>query len=695
MWTVATFGIDTGGTFTDLVRLDADGTETVHKRPSTPDDPGRAVLEALAASGGAGAADHVVHGTTVALNALLTGRIARTALVTNTGFRDLIEIGRQTRPDLYALEPRRPRPLVPRELRFEVAQRSFPARADDAADGPLVETLHPTDDELGRLLAKLRRARIESVAVCLLHAYADPAIEERVARALEPLGVPITCSSGLLREHREFERFATATVNAALVPLVRAYLGPLAERVAPARLSILQSSGGHLPSARAGDEPVRVLTSGPAGGVVGAQAAARDCGHAELVALDMGGTSTDVACVRSGLQASSERGAAAVVTDLPEVGGHPIAVPSLDLHTIGCGGGSMVRLDAAGALHAGPDSAGAHPGPVAYGRSDVATVTDAHVLLGHVASGPFVGGDLVLDTDAVTRAFETLGGQLGASPERTARAVLGSARAAMRRAIAAMTHQRGRDPMMLPLVAFGGAGGLHAAALAESLSMPSAIVPRHPGALSAWGMTRARARREAALSVLVPGASCGPRERARLSAELVERVRAELAEDPGTGRIHVVRSVDLRYRGQAYELRLPDGPRLVEAFHAAHTALYGHRFDDERVEVVRLRVVAERGRVAAGPDGSGEGPAPKRRPAPAAARVGRRAVRLDPASDRVEQADLWLRDGLREGHELRGPAVVQEYSGTTLVPAGWRARVMRGGHLELRASRSTGGRNGA
>jgi N-methylhydantoinase A len=700
VWAVATFGIDTGGTFTDLVRLDADGTETVHKRPSTPDDPGRAVLEALAAAGGAGAADHVVHGTTVALNALLTGRTARTALVTNTGFRDLIEIGRQTRPDLYALEPRRPRPLVPRELRFEVAQRSYPARAgdptdDEAAAGPLVEALRPGDEELARLLAKLRRARVESVAVCLLHAYADPAIEERVARALQPLGVPITCSSTLLREHREFERFATAVVNAALVPLVRAYLGPLAERVAPARLSILQSSGGHLPSGRAGDEPVRVLTSGPAGGVVGAQAAARDSGHPELVALDMGGTSTDVACVRSGLAASSERDAAAVVTDLPEVGGHPIAVPSLDLHTIGCGGGSMVRLDAAGALHAGPDSAGAHPGPVAYGRSDVATVTDAHVLLGHVASGAFVGGELELDTDAVARAFEALGRKLGATPERTARAVLGSARAAMRRAIAAMTHQRGRDPMTLPLVAFGGAGGLHAAALAASLSMPCAIVPRHPGALSAWGMTRARARREAALSVLVPLANCGPRERARRAAELVERVRAELAGDPGSGRIHVTRSVDLRYRGQAYELRLPDGPGLAEAFHTAHTALYGHRFDDDRIEVVRLRVVAERGRDAASSDGSSERPAIRRRRAPAAAHVGRRAVRLDPASDRVEQADLWLRDGLREGHELNGPAVVQEYSGTTLVPAGWTARVTRGAHLELRAPRSNSGRNEA
>ena len=687
---MATIGIDTGGTFTDLVRLEKDGTTRVHKCPSTPDDPGRAVLAALEASGGAGDGDLVVHGTTVALNALLTGRTARTALVTNAGFGDLIEIGRQTRPDLYALEPRRPDPLVPRALRFEVRQRSFPARdaASDAA--PLVEIVRPTDDDLARLVARLERARPEAIAVCLLHAYDDPEIERRVARALAPLGVPVTCSSDLVREHREFERFATAVVNAALVPAVRAYLTRLRDRVAPAQLTVLQSSGGHLPADTAGAEPVRVITSGPAGGVVGARAAAREAGHAAVVALDMGGTSTDVAFARAdaddGGGSDADAGGDAVF-DLPEIGGHPIAVPSLDLVTIGCGGGSLVRVDAAGALHVGPGSAGADPGPVAYGRSDALTVTDAHAALGHLAAEVgaerFAGGAIELDLAAVDRAFADLARSLGTEPRRAARAVLAAARASMRRAIAAMTHERGHDPARLPLVAFGGAGGLHAAALADSLDMPCALVPRHPGALSALGMTRAGARREAARTLLEPLAHANAARRRAVFAELADEVRAAIARDPGAGRVRVARFVELRYLGQVYRLRLPEGRGLEAAFHAAHARLYGHRLERDAggIEVVCLRAVASR----SAPGGARLATdAVRARPAPARARLGRTTAELDPRRATRVRADVWDREALAPGHGFDGPAIVREYSGTTLVPVGWRARVVRGGHLELR-----------
>lgn len=697
---MATIGIDTGGTFTDLVRREKDGTTRVHKCPSTPDDPGRAVLAALDASGGVGAGDLVVHGTTVALNALLTGRTARTALVTNTGFRDLIEIGRQNRPDLYALEPRRPAPLVPRELRFELAQRSFPAREQDGAPGPLVEHVRPTDDDLARLRRRLERARPESIAVCLLHAYDDPDIERRVARELAPLGVPITCSSDLLREHREYERFATAVVNAALVPSVRAYLERLSERVAPARLTVLQSSGGYLPADVAGEEPVRVITSGPAGGVVGARAAAREAGHDAVVALDMGGTSADVAFARSGAPGPSEAGpsetgaaeagAGDAVVDLPEVGGHPIAVPSLDLVTIGCGGGSIVRVDAAGALHTGPGSAGADPGPVAYGRSDALTVTDAHAALGHlaadVAAGHFAGGAIELDLAAVDRAFVRLATSLRTDPRRAAHAVLAAARASMRRAIAAMTHERGHDPGRLPLVAFGGAGGLHAAALAESLDMPCALVPRHPGALSALGMTRAGARREAVRTLLAPLSEANAARRRALFGELTEEVRAQIASDPGAGRTRIARFVELRYLGQVYRLRLAETRALEAAFHAAHERLYGHRLERgaSGIEVVCLRVVASR---VPTPSEAAPGRAHRRRPAPKSALLGRTRAELDPRRSRAVATDVWDREALAPGHALEGPAIVREYSGTTLVPAGWSARVVTGDHLELTRAR--------
>lgn len=673
---MAIFGIDTGGTFTDLVRVDSQGGVRVVKVPSTPDDPGRAVENALAAAGGVTSADTIVHGTTVALNALLAGRTARTALVTNAGFRDALEIGRQTRPDIYALEPRRTAPLVPRALRFEVNQRSFPDRDRQLAGeaDALVETLRPTRAELAQLCERLARARVASVAVCLLHSYADPSIERRVAEALAPLGVPLTCSSDLVREHREYERFTTAVVNAALVPIVRAYLGPLERRVAPARLVVLASHGGHLTAELAGDEPVRVLTSGPAGGVVGARAAARDAGYSDVVTLDMGGTSTDVAFTSTGRAGRDAR----LVTDLPDVAGHVIAVPAQDLVTIGCGGGSLVRVDAAGVLHTGPQSAGADPGPVCHGRGDEPTVTDAHVLLGHVRSGAFMGGAFELDTDAVERAFEKLGRTLGVDALRAARAVLASARAGMRRAIAATTHQRGHDPTRLPLVAFGGAGGLHAAALCDALRMPRALVPLHQGALSALGMTRCGERRELVRTLLVPLAAHPAARRRALFDALEEEARAALGPVARGARVELARLVDLRYRGQSFELRLAESRTLAADFARAHDRLWGHRLDtDTPVELVAQRVVLEH--VPRAPRASSPRASQRRRPAPASARIGERRVHFETALSTT----LWQREGLAPGHVVHGPAVILDYSGTTIVPPTHEAVVTSGEHLEL------------
>lgn len=683
-----TIGIDTGGTFTDLVEARGDELR-VAKLPSTPEDPGRGVLAGLGLLGGAREGDHLVHGTTVALNALLTGSTAPVALVTGKGFADVVEIARQERPDIYALHPQRTPSLVPRERRFEVDERIWPALGGDQA-GTFVEVARASEAELEELRRRIARSGAESIAVCLLHAWADPRIEERLGRALAPLGLPITLSAAVLPEHREVERFSTAVVNAALAPCMRAYLGTLGERVAPARLSLLQSSGGTLAAERAALEPVRVILSGPAGGVVGAAQAAREAGFRRFVALDMGGTSTDVAFHRAadgpaGGRADAEESGereATRATEPVRIAGHPVGVPSLDIHTIGCGGGSLVTVDAGGILHVGPESAGAVPGPVAYGQSDAPTVTDAHVLLGHVAEGPFLSGGLPLRPDRVQAAFEVLSRRLGGvTPLGAAVGVLEVARAAMRRAIGVMTMQRGQDPERLPLVAFGGAGGLHAAALAELLGMPAALVPLHPGALSARGMTSAEALRDQARTVLAPLAEWPRRRRREVQLELARRGRDDLVAQGAAARaIQLEHSLDLRYRGQSFEIRVAEGQAPEEAFHRAHARLYGHRLDDRVVELVCLRTRALVPRAVATPR------AARARPLPATAVLDRRPAVFE-RSLRRRRALVVDRACLRPGHTFEGPALVEEYSGTTLVPPGWRASVRPGGHLLLGRSR--------
>ena len=662
-----TIGVDTGGTFTDLVRTNGEELRA-EKLPSTPDDPSRAVLEGIGRLGGADRLGEVVHGTTVALNALLTGRFARAALVVNEGFLDLIEIGRQARPELYALHPVKQPAMVPRELRFELAQRSWPAPADGApAGGELLTERSPSRAELDELARKIRRSRAESIAICLLHAYADPSIEERVADALRPLGLPITCSASILREYREYERFSTACANAVLVPVVARYLARLSGGLGDVRLSILQSSGGSLPAERAATEPARVLLSGPAGGVVGAARAARQAGLERIVTLDMGGTSTDVAFHNTGAHLEDSVATA-------EVAGAPIGLPALDIHTIGCGGGSLVHLDAGGILHVGPRSAGADPGPVCHGRGDQLTVTDAHVLLGHIASGEFIGGRLELDVDGVTRAFELLAGRLGVTPRRAALAVLEVARAAMRRAVGVETMQRGHDPKDLPLVAFGGAGGLQAAALAEGLGLPGALVPTLPGCLSAYGMATADAISDHSRTWLAPLAQVGSRARRGVLRELARAGREELcAAGHAARRIEFEYSLDLRYRGQSFELSVPEtfDRRVGEAFGERHERLYGWRLDAGEVELVNLRARASvrREEVRAAK--------PRARSLPARARVGERMVELG-GERRVPVLD---RSALGPGVRFEGPALVEEFSGTTIVPPGWAVRVTAGGHL--------------
>jgi N-methylhydantoinase A/oxoprolinase/acetone carboxylase beta subunit len=615
-------GVDTGGTFTDLVAADG----RVAKVLSTPDDPARAIRRAVAGpgpeaqdAGGAaadagapgmpGGVDLLAHGTTVATNALLERRGATVALVTTAGLRDVIEIGRQDRPSLYDHLASRPEPLVPRALRYEVAGR---LAADGAELAPVDPAGLPDID-----------ATAGAVAVCLLHADIEPAHERAVADALRARGHDVTCSHEVSPEMREVERTVTTVVNAALRPRCRAYLRSIDELAR--EVLVMTSSGGLVPAAEAAELPAALLLSGPAGGVRAGAAAAAANGFPDAVTFDMGGTSTDVCLVLDGSPApAAER----------EVAGFTVRFPALDVHTIGAGGGSIARIDAGGALVVGPQSAGADPGPACYGRGGTdATVTDANLVAGRIPAEAAFGG-LALDLSAARAALDRA--------DVTADGVLAVVDANMVRALRAVSVERGVDPRGLALVAFGGAGPLHACALAEALGMPAVIVPGRAGVLSAVGLLTAPRRRDLVRSWPTPGDTAGL---GTALGQLAERARA-LVAGPGNGAhrdetVEVVTALDCRYRGQSHELTVP----AVEAFHAEHERRNGYARPDDPVEVVALRAIAT---------------------LPAA----------------VDAADLPAVDRIAE--PISGPAVLAEPDCTVWVADGWVAEPGAAGALVLR-----------
>jgi N-methylhydantoinase A len=651
------------------VLLWRDGRLRTLKVPSTPDDPARAILAGLTEVAGGDPGVILLHGSTVATNAILEGKGSRIALVTNRGFEDVLEIGRQDRPQLYALVGHRPPPLVAAEARLGVAGRL-------GADGLEVEPLDP--GELAELPARIRETGAEAVAVCLLHGYADPRHETAVAQALEPLGLPVSVSSELLPEYREFERMSTTVINAYVAPVMGRYLSRLARDSGAASVAVMGSNGGTLAVERAVREPAHTVLSGPAGGVVGASTWARRAGHPDILTFDMGGTSTDVSlCPGRPLH-----------TREFEIGGRPVALPVLDIHTVGAGGGSLARVDPGGALRVGPESAGAVPGPVCYGRGGrQITVTDAHVWLGRIPTDAFLGGEGSLDRDAVAAPMAELARALGSTPDEAAEGVLAVADAAMERALRVISVERGHDPAGFALVAFGGAGALHAAELAGRLGCTRALIPPDPGLLSAYGILTAPVTRETSRTLLL--SSRDPDTHRRVAAELEALAAAAVAALEAEGidpeAIDVARRVDARYRGQSFELRVPADPDRddwVEAFHAAHARRYGYRRDDAAVEAVTVRATA----TAPGPRvdpvrlDPGEGPPPTH---PHAVVHGGRAL---------DARAVWRRD-LRAGHRLPGPALVLDYSATTWVPPEWVLEVDGWGVLHL-VSTAGGSRSG-
>jgi N-methylhydantoinase A len=650
----ALLAVDTGGTFTDLVLLD-DGRVRTLKLPSTPEDPAQAVLDGIASILGDGSEFLLLHGSTVATNALLERRGARVALITNRGFEDVIEIGRQNRPQLYALVGHRLEPLVGRDDRLGIA-----GRLD--AEGAEIQPL--SEDELEGLVERVRACGAEAVAVCLLHAYADAGHERRVAAALAPTGLPLSVSSELVPEFREYERTSTTVVNAYVAPIMSRYLGRLSAEAGALRVSIMGSNGGALPVARARREPVHTVLSGPAGGVVGALTWARRAGHDRVISFDMGGTSTDVSlCPGRPLR-----------TREFEIAGQPTAIPVIDIHTVGAGGGSLARVDAGGALRVGPQSAGAQPGPICYGQGGAGvTVTDAHVWLGRLPADAFLGGGSALDRDAIRPALEEMADRLGMSPDEAAEGVIAVADTAMERALRVISVERGYDPADFALVAFGGAGGLHVAELTARLGALKALVPPDPGLLSAYGMLASPVTRETSRTVLLSTDWDGMDERlAEVFDGLQDRGWREMLEE-GAEEASLVseRWIDARYQGQSFELRVP-AAGWIEAFHAAHAERYGYRRDEAPVEAVTLRVVVTAPAAEVGAARLPEATEPPET----------EATEVVHGGERIAARRLW-RDTLRAGHALEGPLIVQEYSGTTWVPPEWCLEVDEWGCLHL------------
>ena len=657
----ARLGVDVGGTFTDLVAL-VEGRLITAKVPTTPRNQARGVVSALELVRPAvGTVASFAHGSTVATNALLERRGARTALVTTQGFQDIIEIGRQNRPALYDLTRDRPAALVPRALRFTVRERMGP-------DGVLV----PLDEESVRAaVAACREAGVEAVAVCLLFGFLHPEHEQQVGEALREAlpGVQISLSSEVLPEFREYERCSTTVCNSYLAPRLGAYLERLADEVEGLGLPsplVMQSSGGAAEISTAAAHAVSCLLSGPAGGVVGAAWVAGLSGFQDLLTFDMGGTSTDVAPVLGGVVQTTTESV---------VAGVPVKLPMVDVHTVSAGGGSIAWVDAGGALRVGPSSAGADPGPAAYGRGgEEPTVTDANLYLGYLPDGAKLGGEVRLDRGQAEAALRRVGDQLGLDVEETARGIVQVADAEMIRALRVISIERGLDPRELTLVAFGGAGGLHACSLAEELGIGRILVPLAAGVLSALGLAISDVRRDQVQPLLAELETADPAEVEACFARLEARAREQLADD---ARLSLARLADLRYLGQSFELTVEaeDLEELTARFHAEHERRYGYRMDDEVVELVNLRLVATVPREK--PDLHGASPRRDANPT-------RRSASFDGG---WQEIDVYDRDELDVHGELHGPAVVEFAESTLLVRPGWRATVDEVGTLVLERRR--------
>ncbi|MFQ5704476.1 MAG: hydantoinase/oxoprolinase family protein [Gemmatimonadales bacterium] len=654
-------GVDTGGTFTDFVVMGKDGID-VYKEPSTPENPAKAVLTGLVHLLGNTDAN-IVHGSTVATNALLERKGAKCALIATAGFEDVLEIGRQTRKEIYDINVTKAPPLVPAELRWGVKQRT----------GPHGEILQPLDDaSLGETLEKLRDADVEAVAICLLHSYADTEHETRIAdRAARVTDAFITTSYEVLPEFREYERCSTTVINAYVGPVMSRYLTSIGEELEGDSVRIMQSNGGIISLRAAQRLAVQTILSGPAGGAVGGSEIGRRAGFNNTITFDMGGTSTDVCLCPGGLTRTKEY----------EIGELPIRVPVIDIHTVGAGGGSIAYRDPGGSLRVGPQSAGADPGPICYARGGTKlTVTDANLFLGRLSPKHFLGGQQELAVQPVRAAMDAFADEMGLTPTETAEGILRVANATMERAIRVISLERGHDPRDFTLVCFGGAGAMHAADLAANLAIPRFLVPRAAGILSALGMLLADCVRDYSQTLLVPSSKLDEAELEAAFQRLEQRAIHEYDEEGfSPDQVSLERSVDMRYVGQGYELDIPMCQELETTFHELHRWRYGYSDTTRPTEVVNVRLRAT---------GQTEKPSLPERDLTTedatAAIIGEQIMVFDGTE---HDAALIDRTKLAPGNKIRGPGLVVEYSTTTVVPPSFELEVDRYDNLILRAAR--------
>jgi N-methylhydantoinase A len=657
-------GIDTGGTFTDFVVLDGEEI-SVFKLSSTPANPEHAVLDGVARVASQAEGFLLQHGSTVATNALLERKGANCALITNEGFEDIIEIGRQNRPGLYNLESSRPEPLVAPRYRIGLRERTL-------WDGS--EMIPLEDKSLEWLKGRVEQLKPESIAVVLLYSYLNPENELRIGEALADFNLPVSLSHQILPEFREYERASTTVVNAYVRPIMARYLRALGENeiVKKGQLTIMQSNGGTIVADSAQKEPVRTLFSGPAGGVVGAFEIARQAGFSKIITFDMGGTSTDVCLCNDRIETTSE----AAIDHIP------VSIQMIGIHTVGAGGGSIAWVDEGGLLKVGPRSAGSVPGPICYGNGGDLTVTDANLYLGRLSPDYFLGGEISLQPERIEPALGTLGSKLDSysreswEPLEIAEGIIQIANTQMESALRVISLEKGYDTRDFTLVTYGGAGGLHACELARSLLIPRVLVPLHPGALSAMGILRSDIVQDASQTDVMST------DDSQLQAKLKEKLKAlegevitKMGEQGFSAKdIDFEKSVDLRYLGQSFEINTPFSDKLISEFHKLHEQYYGYSSAQLPVETVNLRV---RGRA--------------RYPLPELPRFPLEKD-SDPETALIQEKKVilegvpvltkfYLRKKLKAGNEIQGPAIIVEYSATTMIPADYRATVDQ--HLNL------------
>jgi N-methylhydantoinase A/oxoprolinase/acetone carboxylase beta subunit len=644
-------GVDAGGTFTDFV-IRSEGNTSVFKVPSTPHDPSSAIAEGIKdVLEGGPVSPFIIHGTTVATNALLERRGGRIALVTTKGFEDVIFIGRQTRSQLYRLKAEPREYLLPRSRCFGLDERT-------SASGTVERGVNTSD--VRHLITKLEKAKIQAVSVCLINSHANPYNERRIASGLKRRGFLVSASCDILPEHREYERIATTTMNAYLMPVMNRYIAHLKNKLRGAEIRIMQSNEGYMTLERVKREPIKTVLSGPAGGVVGAYHMGRAAGYPKIITLDMGGTSSDVSMVDGGIRRTHETA----------IGGFPLRTPVIDIHSVGAGGGSIAFVDRGGALRVGPRSAGAEPGPACYGHGELATVTDANVVLGRLNPDFFLGGRMKIFPEKSREAVDRLAGKIGKSLLETASGIVEITNAGMEKAIRLMSVERGFDPREFALFTFGGAGGMHAVDCAENLNISTVIVPKNAGVLSALGLLLADSIKDYCESVLstvddISTKELDDRFEAMKQSGLLD-MKADGFEE---SEISMFPSMDLRYLGQSFEINVPYGEgsgrgfSFIEEFHRTHKRVYSYHHESTTIEVVNIRLMVvgrgEKLTLETAPPGDTDS---------GNALMGIRKLHYRGGTCDARMYDRAL---LASCNRVEGPAVVGDTESTTFVPPGF------------------------